>query len=204
MGPGRQSPWSRSESGSSDFAFVTKTIDVRRHAERADRASEASGLSTAGLAMARSLRSRTAPFSLVISSPRERARATAIAIADRVDELEPRLGGCPDDALTQAQYDTLVSQTAVAELLRMNAPSARLAEGQLAIWRSVARRLDDGGAALLVTHGGNIELPAVLLAIGLNADVGPLPLGYCEGVRIRFEEGEPVAVGRLDVLGGGL
>lgn len=145
--------------------------------------------------MARRVRGRR--FALVISSPRDRARGTAIAMADRVDDIETILGGSPDEALTQAQYDTLRSQEAVAELLRMSAPTRRFAEEQLAFWESVARRLPSGQSALLVTHGGNIELPAVMLGVRLGANCDSLPLEYCEGVRVQFQEGRAVALERL-------
>lgn len=172
-------------------------IDVRRHAERASGPAAEGDLSAAGLAMARRLRSPGDGFALVISSPRQRARDTAIVIADRVDEIDQVLGGSPDEVLTQAQYDTLRSQEAVAELLRTSAPTHRFAEEQLAFWQRVAGRVTDGERALLVTHGGNVELPAVLLATRLGVSVGPLPLTYCQGVRIRFERGAAIALERL-------
>lgn len=171
------------------------TLEVRRHAERATGTDAPDGLSTRGLTMAGRLR-RESAFALVVSSPRGRARATALAIAGRVDEIEPLLGGSPDEALTQTQYDTMRSQEAVAELLRTSTPSLRFAEGQLAVWGRIAMRLADG-TALVITHGGNIELPATMLATELGASIEPLPLTFCEGVRIRYEGGLPVALERL-------
>ena len=173
------------------------TIDVRRHAERAGGSGASGGLPAGGLAMARRLGSQGDRYALVVSSPRERARATAMAIAQRVDEVEPMLAEVPDDALTQAQYDTLRSQEDIADLIRSSSGTSRVAEEQVSLWRRVAQRLRDGESALLLTHGGNIELPAVVLATRGGAIVGPLPLGYCEGVRVRFDQGRAIAVERL-------
>jgi len=172
-------------------------IDVRRHAERASGPDAVGGLSAAGFTMARHLRRQGDGFALVISSPRERARSTAMALADRVDEIEPILDVAPDEALTQDQYNSLRWQEAVAELLRTSAPARRFAQDQLSLWERVGGRIADGARALLVTHGGNIELPAVLLALRLRASIDPFPLAYCEGVRVRFEAGRPVAIARL-------
>lgn len=147
--------------------------------------------------MARRLRAPDRGFALVISSPRERARDTAIALAYRVDETDAVLDVAPDEALTQTQYDTLRSAEAVAELLRTNPLARRFAEDQVSLWESLARRVPDGERALLVTHGGNIELPAVVLGTHLGASVGPFPLTYCEGMRVRYEQGRPVAIERL-------
>lgn len=103
----------------------------------------------------------------------------------------------PDEALTQAQYDSLRSQQAVAELMEVSASARRFGDEQLSLWDRVAGRVPEGESALLVTHGGNIELPAVLLAMRMGAEIGPLPLTYCEGVRVRYDHGRPEALERL-------
>ncbi len=102
-----------------------------------------------------------------------------------------------DEALTQEQYDGLTSQAAVAEHLRTNSAARAFAQEQLTVWERWSRRLSDGRIGLVVTQGGNIELPAVLLATRLGSDVGPLPLTYCEGVAVEYAEGAPVALRRL-------
>lgn len=137
------------------------------------------------------------PYALVISSPRERARETATIIADRVDKAETMLDVAPDQAITQAQYDSLRSQQAVAELIQVSASARRFADEQLSLWDRVAGRVPEGESALLVTHGGNIELAAVLLATRIGAEIGPLPLSYCDGVRVRYDGGRPEALERL-------
>lgn len=176
---------------------MSRSIEVRRHAERASARDDVGSLSRAGHDMARRLRQPERSFALVISSSRERARDTAMAIADRVDEVDDVISGSPDDALTQAQYDSMRSQAAVMELLAMSAPSRRFAEGQVAFWERVAGRIREGETALIVTHGGNIELAAALVASRLDTHIGALPLGYCEGVRVLYERGAPVGIERI-------
>lgn len=176
------------------------TLEIRRHAERAKEGDAHGALSAAGLAMARALCREDERFARVISSPRERARDTAVAIAGRVDETASVLDLASDEVLTQEQYDTLQIQDDVARFLGMNASARRFAEGQLGHWEATARRLPDNGRGLVVTHGTNVELPAVVLAGELGARLGRLPLGYCEGVRVSYLHGRAAVVERLGAV----
>ena len=147
--------------------------------------------------MAQALHDPERRFALVISSPRERAKATAEAIAGRLDEVAPALDVTSDEVLTQAQFDAFASQSDVARFLASSSAARRFAETQLASWESVAKRLPDNGKALLITHGGTIELAATPLARELGARLGRMPMGYCEGVRIHYLHGRAVALERL-------
>lgn len=173
------------------------TLEIRRHAERAAGDGAGSSLTPAGLAMARSVRRETGAFALVVSSTKARARDTAAAIAGRVDESVDALSVSPDEALTQEQYDTMRSQGDVVQLLGAQKASLRFAQAQLALWEGIARRLQPGELALIVTHGGNVELPAALIARRLVTDIGPLPLGYCEGVEAEYDGGRWCRIDRL-------
>src|SRR6266511_2463820 len=180
------------------------TLEIRRHAERAREGHRRGSLTASGAAMARGLRRDAERFALVISSPRERARDTAIATAGRVDETAELLGGSPDEALTQDRYDAMRSLEDVIQLLGTNEPSRRFAQEQLVVWEAIARRLADGARALLVTHGGNIELPGALLARRLGLGIGPLPLSYCEGISVEYGNGRWTEVARLLAVSGAL
>ena len=93
------------------------SLEIRRHAERASEEGSGRALSAAGIAAARGLRRGAAEFALVTSSPRERARETALAIAGRVHEMTESLAASPDEALTQQQYDAMRSLQDVLELI---------------------------------------------------------------------------------------
>src|SRR5438309_6586629 len=116
------------------------SLVIRRHAERGSEEGSGRALSAAGHAAARRLRRDAEEFALVISSPRERARATAVEIAGHVEETSESLAGSPDEALTQQQYDTMRSLQDVLELIGGNEHALRFARRQLAIWESIARR----------------------------------------------------------------
>ena len=177
------------------------SLVIRRHAERGSEEGSGRALSAAGHAAARRLRRDAEEFALVVSSPRERARATAVEIAGRVDETSELLGGSPDEALTQQQYDTLRSLHDVLELIAGSEHALSFARQQLATWESIARRLRDGTTALVITHGGNIVLPAALVARRLGRDIAPIPLSHLEGVRVEYAQSRWRSVERLSANG---
>lgn len=67
-------------------------LEVRRHAERADRADEASALSERGRALCRELAPRCGPYALVLASPAARAKETAERLGRPLDG--PSFGYC--------------------------------------------------------------------------------------------------------------
>jgi broad specificity phosphatase PhoE len=172
-------------------------IEIRRHAQRATEGDASAVLSAAGLAMARALGVAAPTYAIVVSSPRPRARETALAIAGRVDGIDNVLDVASDEVLTEAQYSSAHSHELLTAHLRDNPLAYAFAQDQLSTWDRFAADLSDGKTALLVTHGGNIALGAVLLAERIGGTLDPLPLGHCEGVRLRYSNGRPLSVERL-------
>lgn len=175
----------RSAIGSRKVAVV----DVRRHAERAAVTERTSALSPAGRAMAQRLALDAPRYAVVAASPLPRARETATIIGGRVDNAEPGL--LPD----LSQIVQVRSIEEYTELLAGERERA-LADEQSAAWARIARAAGDG-SALVVTHGGVIELAASVIARALGTELRGKAFSYCEGVRIRYERGKPSA---LEVL----
>ena len=173
-------------------------LDVRRHAERTRRSDEQSGLSAAGLAMCEALAKREPRYARVVSSPLPRAKETAERIAGRLDAVEPGL--LPDLGSHAAQlFGDLTTLADWARLLHEHPDSRRFAEEQLPVWARIAARLGDKDKALAVSHGGIIELPAVLLMERLRIAIRGESFGYGEGVRITYAKGEPTALELLRI-----
>jgi broad specificity phosphatase PhoE len=78
-------------------------------------------------------------------------------------------------------------------------PAAKYARAQARLWRSIAAQLPDGGAALVITHGGIIEAGTVGCLPGLDYAAWGGPCGYCEGARLSFDDDRPVAAQVLRV-----
>ena len=166
------------------------TLEVRRHAERSDRGNEKSALSANGRAMAQGLAQARDAYALVVSSPLPRARETALLIAGRLDAADPALlpemGGAIGDRL-YGEMRTLDERD----------EARHVADEQLAAWTRLASRVGDRERVLAVSHGGIIELPALVLAERLRAPLAGAAFGYCEGVRVEYAKGAATKIAVL-------
>jgi len=170
-------------------------LDIRRHAERRDLADDQSALSAAGRATCERLAKSAPSYALVVSSPLPRAKETAQRIAGRFDGIEPGL--LPDIAQGITERRTLADWAA---LMREQAEARRFAEEQLPTWARIASRVGAKDVVLAVSHGGIIDLPALLLAERLRTSIDGPAFGYCEGVRVTYEKGAPVKIEALRVV----
>jgi broad specificity phosphatase PhoE len=142
-------------------------------------------LTQAGVDLARKLGAGLGRFDTVITSDVPRAVETAIAMGYAVDGQMTTLAtllfaderaadwrdGCAGFARA-AKHDEVV---------------ARSASVHAYVMRTIAASLADGGRALVVSHGGIIELGVVgLLPERDYSDWGPA-CSYCEGVRLSFQ-----------------
>lgn len=166
------------------------TVEVRRHAERAGPTEAGSALSTAGRAMAERL-ARTAPaYAVVASSPLPRAKETATIVGGRLDLADPAL--LPD--LSQIVQVRTIEE--YAPLLASGERERALADEQAGAWQRLGSAARDG-TALVITHGGVIELAALRIAKVIGKDLRGHAFSYCEGVRVRYTDGKPTS---LEVL----
>lgn len=164
-------------------------LEVRRHAERAGPTDAGSALSRAGRAMAEALALRSPAYAVVVASPLPRAKETAELIGGRLDSAEPAL--LPD--LSQLGLAGTIEEYAAL----LGEPRERaLADEQAGAWARIASAAGSG-SALVITHGGVIELAASVIARELGSVLRGKAFSYCEGVRIRYERGRPAA---LEVL----
>ena len=165
-------------------------VEVRRHAERAGPTEAGSALSPAGRAMAERL-ARSAPaYAVVAASPLPRAKETASIIGGRLDSADPAL--LPD--LSQVVQVRTIEE--YAPLLAAGERERALADEQAGAWLRLGGTAKDG-TALVITHGGVIELAALRIAKAIGKDLRGDAFSYCEGVRIRYTDGKPTS---LEVL----
>lgn len=173
-------------------------LDIRRHAERTNVQDDESALSAAGRAMCERLAQDAPKYALVISSPLPRARETAQRIAGRLDGAEPGLlpdlGGAA--ARMFGQMRTLADW---ARLMRDEEGAQRFAEEQLPTWARIAARVGDRDRVLAVSHGGIVDLPAIVIAGRLGAKLDGASFGYGEGVRVTYAKGAPVKIEELRI-----
>ena len=171
-------------------------LDIRRHAQRIDLADNQSALAPAGREMCARLAKASPNYALVVASPLPRAKETAERIGGRLDAVEPGL--LPDlGSYASSLFGELRDLTDWARLLKEHPDAPKFAGEQLPTWARIASRVGDKDRVLAVSHGGIIELPAILLMQRLKVNVKGPSFGYGDGVRVTYAKGEPTA---LEVL----
>lgn len=165
------------------------TLEIRRHAQRQDRADDQGALSVAGRALCERLAQQAPSYALVVSSPLPRAKETAERIAGRLDAVEPGL--LPDlGSHAAALFGELRTLADWARLLRDEPEARKFAEEQLPTWSRIAGRVGPKDRILAVSHGGIIELPAIHAMQQLGVAIEGSSFGYGEGVAVTYAGGK--------------
>ena len=162
-----------------------KQIEVRRHTIRRKPDQH---LSQAGVELARRVGAAMGPFHRVITSPIPRAFETAIAMGFAVDEQADWLSLIVDGIEDEIAWDA--GFFAWAETRQQGGAVSGYCDQLAMHLRSVARLLPDDRAALLVTHGGIIEAGTVGCLPKADYAAWGDYVDYCEGVRLRYEDGQ--------------
>jgi broad specificity phosphatase PhoE len=171
-----------------------KTIEIRRHSIR-DRSSQ--NLSEQGLALAHLVGTKMGPFQRVLTSTVPRAYQTAIAMGFKVDEQVELLNTYGDAVEAEIPWPAGFGEY-TAPVLRGGA-ATRYARRLAEFYARLAESLPEGGAALVVCHGGVVEIGAVAcLPEGPHASWGDY-VECCEGVHLFWEDGKFVSAEVLRV-----
>lgn len=169
-------------------------LEMRRHTIRIKPGQH---LSQAGVTLARRVGETMGPFERVITSTIPRAYETAIAMGFAVDEQLDELGTMDEGVETEVTWAE--GFLAWSNALKRDGAAAAYSRKQAEFLRSVVAALSEGGAALVVSHGGILEAGAV----GCLPDADHIRWGrycsWCEGVRLAFDGGEFVSIEILRV-----
>lgn len=171
-----------------------KIIEVRRHSIR-ERMSQ--DLSDQGILLARFIGEEIGPFNRVLTSCIPRAIQTAAAMGFQADEQVELLNTYGDAVETVIPWPASFDEY-TAPLLRGGA-AKRYADQLAAYYRHLAESLPDGGAALVITHGGVVEISAVACFPTANHAAWGNYIECCEGVRMVWEAGGFVKIEVLRV-----
>lgn len=157
-----------------------KTIEIRRHSMRFKPGDH---LNQPGVTLARLVGQNLGPFDRVMTSTLPRAIETAIAMGFAVDELNETMSRMPDGIpwpLSPAEYAAVIREDEVA---------ARYASQLKDVYIKLADYLLDGRAALVINHGGILELGAIACLPNADHSAWGPHFGYCEGIRLFWENG---------------
>lgn len=162
-----------------------KTIEIRRHSIR-DRSSQ--DLSEAGVALARLIAEEMGSFQRVVTSEVPRAFQTAIAMGFKVDERVALLNTYGDAIEAEIPWPASFSEY-TAPVLRGSAPM-RYAKRIAEFYGHLAESLPEEGAALVITHGGVVEIGAVACLPSADHVAWGGYVECCEGMRLFWENGK--------------
>ena len=168
-----------------------RTLQVRRHAMRHKPGQH---LTPAGIDLARRVGAALGPFELVVTSPLPRAIETALAMGFAVDETAADLARMP----AAIGRDWPLDFAAVTAAVGAGGAAAVYAAKVAALWQGIIERVPEGGQALVVTHGGIVELGAVAAVPHCRHASWGEAIGYCEGAQLtyagRFIDGDVLRV----------
>ena len=162
-----------------------KTIEIRRHSIRSKPGPD---LSEQGVALARLVGQELGQFDRVITSPLPRAVQTARAMGYEVDGTEPLIATYGDDVEVECPWPASFSDYAAA--CRRGGAAFSYAQRLAGFYEQLADSLPEGGSALVVNHGGVVELSAVGCFPSADFSTFGDYIECCEGVRLAWENGQ--------------
>ena len=172
-----------------------KFVEAFRHSKRG----ESKGLNEEGRELARRARPLLAPrYDLCVSSPKERARETMEVFgfpSYDVDEAFTAVNPWEpfDEAVTKLAKEKGTTPLAACWFVPEALKYLRFqGETLLGAIHRIARKLPEGGRALVVTHGGILEAAALLGGPRYELDELGGEISFCEGIVFRLE-GERLA-----------
>jgi hypothetical protein len=123
-------------------------------------------------------------YDLVLTSESPRAIETAVAMGYGVDRYITMLGSV---MLADREVDWTLGWSALAEAAKRGGTVYFASQSHAVLLRSMAAEIPEDGRALVVSHGGVVELGIVGLLPDYDfSDWGAL-CERCEGVRLSFE-----------------
>lgn len=159
-----------------------KTIELRRHTMRHKPGKH---LTQEGVSLARLVGDSMGIYAKVIASDLPRAYETAIAMGYAVDEERVEWSTYGDDVEQAIHHCTTFA--ALAKVASRDPATKRYCELQHRLLTQVAQALREGQSALVISHGGVLELACIgCLPHAQHRSWGAF-FGYCEGAKLIYE-----------------
>lgn len=162
-----------------------KTIEIRRHSIRTKPGDH---LSQQGVTLARWLGANLGPFERVVTSTLPRAFETAIAMGFAVDKQIELMSSYGREVEREAPWPQ--SFAAYSKAVKRGGAAARYAQQLASFYSKLAGNLTEGRAALVINHGGVLELGAVACLPDTDYESWGDASDYCEGARLFWEDGK--------------
>lgn len=161
-----------------------KTIEIRRHSIRSKPGDH---LSQEGVALARKVGEKMSPFDFVATSTLPRAFETAIAMGFAVNEQNELMNTYGAEVEREAPWP--MPYFHYSEIVKQDGVAARYAYELFDYYVEILDRLSDNGSALVVNHGGVVELGVVACLSETDFSAWGEAVDYCEGARLYWDDG---------------
>ena len=145
-------------------------------------------LSQHGVTLARLVGQNLGPFDRVMTSTLPRAFETAIAMGFAVDEQIELMSTYGDDVEWEVPWPS--TPVKYAEAIRNDGAAVRYANQLADVYHQLVDDLPEGRAALIINHGGVLELGAVACLPNADHESWGSHFDYCEGIRLFWEDGK--------------
>jgi broad specificity phosphatase PhoE len=160
-----------------------KILEIRRHSIRSPLSDH---LNQTGVILARLVGQNIGPFDRVISSTLPRAFETAIAMGFAVDEQSELMKTYGRDVEKEAPWPQSFAEYAAA--VNHGGASAKYAKKLKAYFASIMDYIAEGRSALVISHGGVVELSAVACLPEYDFSSWGGSVNYCEGARLYWDD----------------
>ena len=160
-----------------------KTIEIRRHSIRTKPGEH---LAQPGVTLARMVGENLGPFERVVTSTLPRAFETAIAMGYAVDEQIELMSSYGIDVEREVPWPQ--SFAAYSKAVKRGGAAASYAQQLASFYSKLAGNLTEGRAALVINHGGVLELGVVACLPDADYESWGNAVDYCEGARLFWED----------------
>jgi broad specificity phosphatase PhoE len=161
-----------------------KIVEIRRHSIRQF---GGDNLSQEGVALARKIGQGIGPFNFVATSMLPRAFQTAIAMGFAVSEQNELMNTYGAAVEREAPWPMPFFH--YSEIVKQDGAAARYAYQLMDYYTKILNRLPEGGSALMVNHGGVVELGIVACLPDMDFSAWGDSVSYCEGARLFWDDG---------------
>ena len=172
-----------------------KILEIRRHSIRAKPSGH---LSQEGVSLARSVGETMKSFSFVATSMLARAYETAIAMGFAVNEQVELMNTYGAEIEARAPWPMPYYHYSV--IVKENPVVAKYANQLTSYYENIMLKLIDGESALVVNHGGVVELGVVACLPNEDFSTWGDEASYCEGARLfwdgKFVSGEVLRISK--------
>jgi broad specificity phosphatase PhoE len=172
-----------------------KIIEIRRHSIRSKPGEH---LNQHGVTLARLVGETLGPFDCVATSTLPRAFETAIAMGFAVDTQIGLMSTYGDDVEHEVPWPQTFADYAKA-VLRGGA-AAQYAHQLVEFYTDLENSLADNRSALVINHGGILELGTVASFPDADYDSWGRGADFCEGARLFWDDGRCVNAEALRVV----